>query len=142
MAIERKTIVEKHLQLIKNTGECQQLNDFLDESLADLPLTRAFKHDLRLAAEETLANIFEHGYASNSEASVDIDLTVNERDVRLTFTDSGKAFNPLEQDNQGAQHDRSEGGMGLLLVNSLTDEQSYARTSGRNVFVIAKHYNI
>jgi len=141
MAPENKTIVATHLQLTKNTGECQRLHDFLDKSLAELPVTEAFKHDLRLAAEELLANIIEHGYDSNSEASVDIDLTADERHVQLAFTDSGKAFNPLEHDSQQTRGDRSEGGMGLLLVKSLTDEQTYARADGHNVFVIAKHYN-
>ena len=141
MVPENETIAATHLQLTKNTGECQRLYDFLDNSLAGLPVTEAFKHDLRLAAEELLANIIEHGYANDNEITVDIDLTADERRVQLAFTDSGEAFNPLEHDNQKTKNDPSEGGVGLLLVKSLTDEQSYTRADGQNVFVIAKHYN-
>ena len=34
-----------------------------------------------------------------------------------------------------------EGGMGIVLVKSLTDEQNYRRDGDHNVFTVTKNYN-
>jgi len=141
MATEMKTRVSKQLRLDSNSGECQRLYDFLVKTLAPLPLTEEFRHDLKLVAEELLANIINHAYRNTAEAVIDIELAVNDHSVRITFTDSGPVFNPLDYGSPDTGNDLSEGGMGILLVKSLTDAQSYKRENGFNVFTVTKNYN-
>jgi len=141
MAADSNTKRSKHIQLSNTRGECQRLYDFLAEGLRQLPVTEEFRHDLKLVAEELLANIINHGYGNHSEAKIDVELATDEHRVHLTFIDSGTAFNPLHHNDAAQLNDFSEGGMGLGLVKSLTDEQSYRRDRNRNVLTVTKHYN-
>ena len=123
------------------SSECQRLYDFLADNLKPLPVSKEFRHDLKLVAEELLANIIKHGYDDEPEQVIDIELSVADERVQLTFSDSGKAFNPMKNGQPEPHNDLSEGGMGILLVKSLTDEQNYRRDGDHNVFTVTKNYN-
>jgi serine/threonine-protein kinase RsbW len=142
METNKDILLRRHIVLNNDSSECERLYKFLADSLEQLPVTLEFKHDIKLVAEELLANIINHGYAGNSAQSIDLELSVDSNSVHLTFTDSGGAFNPLERETPALLNDLSEGGMGILLVKSLTDEQHYARTGNQNVFTVTKNYNI
>jgi anti-sigma regulatory factor (Ser/Thr protein kinase) len=92
-------------------------------------------------SEELLANIINHGYEDNAEGYIDIELAADENSVQMTFTDTARAFNPLEREHPDVINDLAEGGMGLLLVKSLTDEQRYKRDNNQNVLTVTKNYN-
>ena len=141
MSNNENTTWNKHIRLDNKTGECNRLFEFLSENLAQLPVTKEFRHDLKLVSEELLANIIRHGYDNGTDGAIDIDLAVDGRSVRITFTDSARPFNPLERPSPDVLNDLSEGGMGILLVKSLTDEQHYRRESSHNVFTVTKNYN-
>ncbi len=93
------------------------------------------------ACEELLANIINHGYDESTENTIGLELAAKDGAVRITFTDAGKAFNPLAREAPDTLNDLSEGGVGILLVRSLTDEQHYQRREGLNVLTVTKHYN-
>jgi len=141
MAAEEKTTPPRHIRLHNKSGECIRLYEFLADSRENLPVNKEFKHDLKLVSEELLANIINHGYEQTIEGCIDIELVADEHSVRITFTDAAKAFNPLERAQPAILNDLAEGGMGLLLVKSLTDEQFYKRENNHNVFTITKNYN-
>lgn len=141
MAMNENTTWSKHIQLSNKTSECNRLFEFLADSLERLPVTTEFRHDLKLISEELLANIIKHGYDNQSDETIDVELAVDGISVRITFTDSARAFNPLECNTPELLNDLSEGGMGILLVKSLTDEQHYQRENSHNVFSVTKNYN-
>ena len=142
MGTEDTNIVSRQLQLTASRSECNRLFKFLDESLAQLPVNLEFKHDIKLVCEELLANIINHGYDGESgDNSIGIRLTANSKRLQISFTDSARAYNPLENDASDALNDLSEGGMGLLLVKSLTDLQHYSRDDSHNVLTVTKNYN-
>jgi len=141
MANNENATWSKHIQLSNKTSECNRLFKFLVDNLEQLPVTKEFKHDLKLISEELLANIIKHGYDSNADETIDIEFAVDGSSVRITFTDSAGAFNPLERTPPDVLNDLSEGGMGILLVKSLTDEQHYKRDNNHNVLTVTKNYN-
>ena len=141
MGNDKDVLLSRHIVLSNNSSECDNLYQFLADSLQQLPLTLEFRNDIKLVAEELLANIINHGYAKDAEENIDLELSVDSNSVHLTFTDSGEVFNPLENETPYLLNDLSEGGMGILLVKSLTDEQRYRRTNNQNVFTVTKHYN-
>jgi len=141
MVNNENTTWSRHIQLGNRTSECTRLFEFLADSLEQLPVTKEFKHDLKLVSEELLANIINHGYDSHADGAIDIELAVDGSSVRMTFTDSARAFNPLERKPPDVLNDLSEGGMGILLVKSLTDDQYYKRDNDHNVFTVTKNYN-
>ena len=118
-----------------------RLYAFLADSLEHLPVNKEFRHDLKLVSEELLANIINHGYEDNTEGHIDIELAADKHSVHMTFTDTARAFNPLEREQPDGINDLAEGGMGLLLVKSLTDEQHYRRDNNHNVLTVTKNYN-
>lgn len=141
MATESTKTRSKHIRLKNDHGKCQRLYDFLADGLEPLPVSTAFRHDLQLVAEELMANTFNHGYGNDPQACIDLELVIGEHKVGLTLTDSAFAYNPLNASSSDDIDDLSEGGMGLQLIKSLTDEQSYRRDNHQNVFTITKHYN-
>jgi anti-sigma regulatory factor (Ser/Thr protein kinase) len=141
MAVKGLVIKPRHIRLSNKSGECIRLYEFLADSLEHLPVNKEFRHDLKLVSEELLANIINHGYEANTEGIIDIELAADKHGVHITFTDTARAFNPLERERPDAINDLAEGGMGLLLVKSLTDEQFYKRDNNRNVFTVTKNYN-
>ena len=141
MANNENTTWSKHIQLSNRTSECNRLFEFLADSLEQLPVTTEFKHDLKLVSEELLANIIRHGYDDRSDEVIDVALAVDGTSVRITFTDSARAFNPLQCKTPDMPDDLSDGGMGILLVKSLSDEQHYQRHNNHNVFTVTKNYN-
>ena len=101
-----------------------------------------FIHDLKLVAEDWFANIINHGYADSETGEIEIKLVAVTDGIRLTLTDSAPPYNPLENvPGKQSDQDFSQGGMGLIIIKSLTDEQHYSRNETQNVFSITKHYN-
>ena len=101
-----------------------------------------FIHDLKLVTEEWFANIINHGYADNETGEIEVKLVAVTNGIRLTVTDSAPPYNPLEHvPGKKPDQDFSQGGMGLIIIKSLTDEQHYSRNETQNVFSITKHYN-
>ncbi len=141
MAMHEEMIAHHSIQLRNDASECSRLYAFLSDNIADLPVTEEQHHDLKLAAEEILSNIIRHGYDSSTEITINLEFIVTENSISLVFSDTGRAFNPLEASRPSAGDDLSEGGMGIQLVRSLTDDQSYERKGNTNVFTVTKHYN-
>jgi len=100
-----------------------------------------FIHDLKLVTEEWFANIINHGYVDNETGEIEIELVAVTDGIRLTVIDSAPPYNPLENNHIQPVQDFSQGGMGLIIIKSLTDEQHYNRNETQNVFSITKHYN-
>ena len=100
-----------------------------------------FIYDLKLVTEEIFANIINHGYTDNKNGDIEIELVAVTDGIRLTVTDSAPPFNPLVNVREQPDRDFSQGGMGLILIKSLTDGQHYSRNETQNVFSITKHYN-
>jgi serine/threonine-protein kinase RsbW len=140
METNENTQWSEQIELSNKSSECNRLFEFLANNLQRLPVKKEFKHDLKLVSEELLANIINHGYDQHADEKINIELAVDGNSVRITFTDSAREFNPLEGIKPDMLNDLSEGGMGILLVKSLTDEQSYIRDNNHNVFTVTKNY--
>jgi anti-sigma regulatory factor (Ser/Thr protein kinase) len=96
--------------------------------------------DLRLVAEEVLTNLAKYGHDDDEEHTVRLRLTLVAGEATLEFTDDGRPFDPLTApaSEPEADGERSEGGLGLLLVRSLVDASEYARHGSQNVLILRK----
>ncbi|QPM90249.1 ATP-binding protein [Pseudooceanicola algae] len=112
-----------------------QVSDWLLGStiLQDAPEGLAGKLDL--VVEELFLNLANHAYA-DGEGEVRLALIASDRDVTLQIEDDGAAFDPLasapEPDLDMEIDERAIGGLGLHLIRSLSDAQTYERTAGVN----------
>jgi anti-sigma regulatory factor (Ser/Thr protein kinase) len=98
--------------------------------------------EIRLIAEEGISNIILYAYESgNDKRRIEVTVSCDGKVVQLELRDDGRPYNPLHApspDLDAPLEARPEGGLGIYLMRSLTDEMSYARKSGWNVLVLKK----
>ena len=122
-------------------SDCDKLFAFLKSQVDSIGFDEELYNDIKLAIEETFVNIVS--YAFDDESSHDIAMQLDHSDHRIdiTFIDNGIAFDPLNDSNKPMDQDNlDEGGMGIHIIRSMTDEQRYERIDQRNVFTLTKHY--
>lgn len=95
---------------------------------------------LRLAVEEAVANVINYGQAS----AITLLVALEADRLVLTIEDDGLPFDPT----QGSSTDlsvpadqRPPGGLGIILMQRMSDSLSYLRIDGRNVLRIEKKRN-
>jgi len=133
--IKQKIIVQN------KTDDCGKIVDFLKNSLKSINLPEEVVHDLRLVVEEAFINIVNYAYKNKERSTISIEIGIDDQQIKLTFIDTGFAFNPLTDSNKSIDdNDNCDGGMGIHIIKSLTDSQDYKRTEQRNVLTVTKNY--
>ena len=85
--------------------------------------------------DEVVSNIVRCSGATG----FDVELDRGGDGLKMTFSDDGKAFNPLEvppPDVNASIEDRQVGGLGMHLVRKMSKSVNYRREDGRNVLTI------
>jgi anti-anti-sigma factor len=95
-----------------------------------------------MAVDETLTNVIEHGYGSQSDDhEIEITCQTESDQFLITITDDSPAFNPLEHDSPdpSAPLDaREPGGWGIYFIRRLMDEVRYEHSDARNRLTLLK----
>ena len=129
------------LTLQSTISDAGKLSDFLGEYAKTFEISDEIYHDLRLVIEEVFVNIASYAYAEEDQQTVTIELSRTSDEISITFTDAGIAFNPLTGPAECKDtDDHCEGGMGIHIIKSLSDQQKYRRINQHNVFTVTKHY--
>ena len=93
---------------------------------------------IELASEEAIINIISHG---NVEIiGVEIQAVLRSH-VEICITDTGAAFNPLENkpiDPTLKEEEREIGGLGIHFIRKCMDEVRYERKSNQNILTLVK----
>ena len=104
---------------------------------------RAFDHCL----DEVLINIIMHGGPEAKESQISlsffIQALVNGAEANLTITDSGIPFNPLKFIPKELPKTLDEvvpGGLGVGIIQRMSDRLKYEREDGRNVLTLTMQY--
>ena len=103
------------------------------------------QYNLVLVMEEIVANIISYAYRDDREHVIDIVLHYIPDVLRVTITDDGLPFNPLDAprpDLELPADERPIGGLGIELVRSVVDQVAYQRNAGRNILSLTKHIPI
>lgn len=134
--------LHKQTFVVQNrTSECCDLADMLAEFIKSNDIPGEINHDLRLVLEEAFINIVNYAYPGDEDHSITIEFNNSADSISITFIDTGIAFNPLTDcDTDIETDDHCEGGMGIHIIKSLTDQQEYDRIEQHNVFTVTKHY--
>lgn len=108
---------------------------WIRENLAKISLSGAEKNKLEVASEEIIVNIASYAYTQPG-GSIEIEFEQHPDCLFLSFIDSGKPFNPL--DNQKpvlkslSVDSKDIGGLGIFFVKNLVDRVDYSHTEGKN----------
>ena len=105
---------------------------------------------LRLAIEEAVANIINHGQATTIKLQATTDdrsalpLRSAKNRLVLTIDDDGEPFDPTADsatDFSVPADERPPGGLGIMFLHEMTDGLDYQRVDGHNVLKIIKLNN-
>jgi serine/threonine-protein kinase RsbW len=95
-----------------------RLRSFSEEALADL----------KLAVTEACSNSVRHAYGEGREGIVQIDYELHSDRLVIEVSDDGTGFDLEQWERERA--DLSEGGLGLAIIRSLTDEVEFGDGDG------------
>lgn len=131
-------MIEKELTVDAVIDNVPTVTDFVNEQLeaADCPPKLQIQMDI--AIDEVFSNIAFYAYAPG-KGSATVRLRIDEAAVTLTFSDSGKPFDPLAKEDPDVTLDaqsRKIGGLGIFMVKKLASDVRYAFLDGRNVLTV------
>jgi serine/threonine-protein kinase RsbW len=113
--------------------------------LLDAGCTVASARNIAVVVEEILTNIARYAWPDEGRGACSFDAVAVVEPasvgVRLRSADDGIAFDPTVDtapDLDAPLAERSAGGLGILLIKSMTDTQSYRRVGARNVFEVTR----
>jgi sigma-B regulation protein RsbU (phosphoserine phosphatase) len=138
------------ITLKADTGELEKLIGFIGTGLEKALCPDKIRGQIELAAEEIFVNIAHYAYKTPGPngpvpcevlVSCTVEKNASGRRMILGFSDRGEAFNPLEYadpDVNAPLEQRSEGGLGILIVKRTMDTIQYGYDGGTNLLVVTK----
>ena len=95
-----------------------------------------------IAVEELYVNIASYAYSPESgTVSVRADVRGQPPLAEITFTDSGRPYNPLakpDPDTSLSIRQRQKGGLGIYMVKQSMNQVNYENRDGKNILTIGK----
>lgn len=123
------------LELVASRPEVSRALSAIDGFAQGLGLGEDLSYDLRLAADEVLANIILHGYREDGCGPILLSVRAEGGVLFMEFEDSAPPFDPVTAPTpeRGARGEGERaGGMGLILLRSVVPDIAYARDGDRN----------
>jgi serine/threonine-protein kinase RsbW len=108
---------------------------WIRENLSELSLSASEKNKLEVVSEEIIVNIAHYAYPA-AEGTIEIEIEEKNGGVVFSFLDSGKPFNPLENQKPVIKSlsvdSKDIGGLGIFFVKNLVDRVDYCFENGKN----------
>ncbi|MBO4658130.1 MAG: SpoIIE family protein phosphatase [Prevotella sp.] len=127
----------ERLTMKASMDDIGSLDSFISHATHHAGMEERDAKRLRLAVEEAVANIINHGQAT----AITLQASVNENQLVLTIDDNGQPFDPTADsptDLSVPADQRPPGGLGIMLIHKMADELNYQRIDGHNVLKIIK----
>lgn len=127
--------------LIKNDpAQLAQLYEFLEQLAESCGISMPQQMEIKLALDEAVTNVIQYAYPGTT-GDIRIDIECENRELKITITDKGIAFNPLENKEPDVTlplEERPIGGLGIFLVKQLMTDVSYQRSDRYNILKMTK----
>jgi len=120
-------------ELTAGHEEISALTERAATFLADSGVDARAVHHVALVLDELLTNVATYG--GTSETAISVRLTLSPDRVTAEVVDGGMMFDPRaapDLDLSAGIEERPVGGLGLLLVQRVTDGLGYERVGDRN----------
>ena len=134
----------KKLRLDATVENLPRVLAFIDKVLeaADCPVKTQMQIDV--AVEEIFVNIASYAYAPDTgKAIIGIDVDEESRCARISFSDTGMPYNPLERETPDISlpaEKREIGGLGIHMVRKIMDSVEYEYRNGQNRLFLTKSF--
>ena len=116
---------------------------FIDENLESAGCSMKSQMQINIAAEEIFVNICKYAYHPDKGRAV-VRVAVSEEpvQVKITFIDHGKPYDPLLKDDPDvtlSADEREIGGLGIFMVKQTMDAVEYEYKDGSNILTLVKN---
>jgi sigma-B regulation protein RsbU (phosphoserine phosphatase) len=130
------------ITLMEDAGAVSTMQAWMAQLLGEAETAPDIQAEMQLVAEEVVTNVFRHAALPPGEG-VTLNLDIDADRITLEFCDAGVPFDPLaeaKRSNLGTDIDSADiGGLGVHLIEGLTDEQSYQRHREENRLSLVKY---
>lgn len=139
----RSEILSPAARKINMPAQKEYLNDarlFLVSFLKDTGVEQRASADLQLALVEWCENIIKYGY-NGGKGQIGIKAEIKPKEIKVTVTDSGIAFNPLKYEPPDTMKRIMAGiggRLGIKSIREICDRFEYRRAGGKNRVVFVK----
>lgn len=134
----------EELKLQASDATLQDVLGTIEDHLLEQGCDRMLITQILMAAEEIYVNIAHYAYGGESgDAVVQMEITQDTKNCRITFRDHGTAYNPLEKEDPDvtlSAEERPIGGLGIYLVKQAMDRVEYEYKDGYNILTIEKSF--
>lgn len=113
---------------------------FVESALESHNPSMKTQMQLNVAIDELFSNIVH--YSKSADATIQVEVQNDPKQVKLTFIDSGVPYNPLikaDPDITLSAEERQIGGLGIFLVKKTMDGMEYQRADNKNQLTIYKN---
>jgi serine/threonine-protein kinase RsbW len=114
------------------------------DSIEDFLRLKGFRDetvfDVRLAADEAITNVIQHGY-EGKEGTIHIRCKVSPEEIVLVVEDSAKPFNLSSVEEPrfpDSLEKRQIGGLGIYLIKKKMDQITHEFKNGKNILTMKK----
>jgi serine/threonine-protein kinase RsbW len=115
----------------------EKLMQFISGFAGDHGFSKGKIHDIQLATEEALLNIFQYAYPGEHKGEVEVICEMRgDSELNIRIFDTGVPFDILslsEPDLTCPLPDRKIGGLGCYLIRKMADGVQYRRQDDTNV---------
>ena len=130
-----------HIQLLNQLSELNRIAETVLQLEERWKISTNDAKKINLVTEELFTNIVFYAYDDNKEHKIDILFENPESGcIRITLSDDGKPFNPLERsDNDDLSkplEERQPGGLGLHLIKKIANHIMYLRKDEKNIIIL------
>ena len=119
-----------------------QVMMFVDEQLEAAGCSMKAQMQIDVAVEEIFVNICKYAYhPDKGRTQVRVEVTDIPVQVKITFIDHGKPYDPLAKTDPDVTLNADErpiGGLGIFLVKQTMDEVDYKYRDGSNILTLVK----
>ena len=129
--------LSSHLSMSASMDDISRLEPFIAHIAKEAGMEEREAKRLRLAVEEAVANIINHGQAT----AIKLQATTDDNQLMMTIDDDGQPFDPTadsDTDFSVPADQRPPGGLGIMFLHEMTDGLEYERLDGHNVLKITK----
>lgn len=139
----KKVENKKELDIEAVEENLQPVMAFVDENLEAVGCSMKSQMQIDIAVEEIFVNICKYAYhPDKGRAVVRVAVSDEPVQVRITFIDHGKPYDPLLKDDPDvtlSADDRQIGGLGIFMVKQTMDAIEYEYKDGSNILTLVKN---
>ncbi|MCR5670547.1 MAG: ATP-binding protein [Butyrivibrio sp.] len=120
----------------------EKVLSFIDSELENMDCSMKTQMQIDVAVEEIFVNIANYAYeGKEGDATISIEKDASENSARISFTDKGIPYNPLEKEDPDitlSAAERQIGGLGIFMVKKTMDRVDYEYKNNENRLTLVK----